>query len=171
MVLVRVYNEQGQLSEPVEMPKVELTREQWKERLTPAQFKILRASGTEAAFCGGLLHNKGEGVYVCAGCGLPLFQANTKFESGTGWPSFFQPLAKENIDEIKDFTYGMTRTEIRCARCGGHLGHVFNDGPRPTGLRYCTNSDALRFVPQDQLKTLAEKIPVATTQPDAHNGA
>lgn len=169
MVRVRVYNEQGKLAGPVDMPKVELTREQWEKKLTPAQFKILRTSGTEAAFCGGLLNNKEIGVYACAGCQLPLFETKTKFESGTGWPSFFEPIAGENIAEIRDTSYGMVRVEIQCARCNGHLGHVFEDGPRPTGLRYCLNSDALTFVAQSNLKQLAEKIPAdsADTQADS----
>lgn len=157
MVLVRVFQKDGQLSEPMLVPKVELSDDQWRQILTPQQFRILRAQGTEAAFCGGLLNEKGQGVYVCAGCGLPLFESNTKFHSGTGWPSFFQPIAKENIRELQDDSYGMVRIEIRCARCGGHLGHVFPDGPRPTGLRYCTNSESLRFVPQNQLASLAGK--------------
>lgn len=161
MVRVRVINEEGKLSAPIDLPKVELTEQQWKAKLTPAQFKILRSHGTEAAFCGGLLNNKEVGVYACAGCRLPLFETKTKFESGTGWPSFFEPIASENIAEIRDTSYGMVRVEIRCARCDGHLGHVFEDGPRPTGLRYCLNSEALTFAPQTDLKQLAEKIPAS----------
>ena len=153
---LRVYNAQGQLAPAATLPKVILTKEQWKEKLTEEQFRVLRFHGTEAAFCGGLLNNKEAGVYVCAGCALPLFQSNTKFESGTGWPSFYQPIAKENILEVMDYSYGMTRVEIRCARCDGHLGHVFEDGPRPTGLRYCLNSAAMNFVPETKLATLAE---------------
>lgn len=157
MVRVRVFEASGKLAEAVDVPKLVLSEEQWKARLTPAQFRILRASGTEAAFCGGLLHNKEEGVYACVGCGLPLFETGAKFDSGTGWPSFYRPIAKENIAELVDNSHGMRRVEIRCARCDGHLGHVFDDGPKPTGLRYCLNSEAMRFVPRDKIDSLAER--------------
>ena len=135
MVRVRVFGKDGQLSGPVEMPKVVRSDAEWRRLLTPDQYRIARASDTEPPFCGGLLHNKGAGVYVCVGCGLPLFTSDAKFESGTGWPSFFQPIAKENILERTDSSHGMARTEILCPRCESHLGHVFEDGPRPTGLR------------------------------------
>jgi peptide-methionine (R)-S-oxide reductase len=102
--------------------------------------------GTEPAFCGDLLDHKRDGTYVCRLCGLPLFRSAAKFRSGTGWPSFYEPFDPAHLDELTDRSYGMTRTEIRCARCGGHLGHVFPDGPRPTGLRYCLNSASLEFV-------------------------
>lgn len=164
-VRVRVYNEQGQLV-PVEAERLRLTDEQWKQRLTPEQFAILRSKGTERPFCGNLLDNKLEGVYACAGCSLPLFESGSKFDSGTGWPSFFQPVAKENVHEEVDRSHGMVRTEITCARCDGHLGHVFDDGPRPTGLRYCLNSESLKFVKkEDVAKVLAEKQPA--TRPAA----
>ncbi|NBC11638.1 MAG: peptide-methionine (R)-S-oxide reductase MsrB [Planctomycetes bacterium] len=141
---------------PVESPKVQLTDQQWRERLTPEQFRILRKDGTETPFCGTLLDNKKQGVYACAGCGLPLFTSESKFESGTGWPSFFQPIAATNIAEIEDRSHGMVRTEIECARCGGHLGHVFPDGPKPTGLRYCLNSESLTFAESGNLAKLAD---------------
>lgn len=130
---------------PEKVPTVKKTREEWLNQLGPDRFRILRASGTEQPFCGTLLDNKKTGVYLCAGCDLPLFASNSKFHSGTGWPSFFQPFAKENVTEITDESHGMIRTEIRCARCGGHLGHVFPDGPPPTHMRYCLNSEALTF--------------------------
>jgi peptide-methionine (R)-S-oxide reductase len=117
------------------------------EGLTPEERQILLDHGTERAFCGTLLHEKGQGVYACRLCGLPLFQSGTKFESGTGWPSFFDPVDPEHIRSICDSSYGMVRTEIRCRRCDGHLGHVFPDGPPPTGQRYCLNSASLKFVP------------------------
>jgi peptide-methionine (R)-S-oxide reductase len=115
--------------------------------LTAEERRVLLDHGTESPFCGTLLHNKEAGVYACRLCGLPLFQSETKFESGTGWPSFFEPFDPEHIRSIRDTSHGMIRTEIRCRRCDGHLGHVFPDGPAPTGLRYCLNSASLRFVP------------------------
>jgi peptide methionine sulfoxide reductase msrA/msrB len=155
-VHVRVIDSEGKLSEPRDVPAVVLSDAEWRKRLTPQQFRITRGKDTERAFCGGLLKNKTPGMYLCVCCNLPLFESKTKFESGTGWPSFFEPAAKENIREVSDTSLGMTRTEILCERCGAHLGHVFDDGPRPTGRRYCLNSEALRFVATDQLKTLAE---------------
>ena len=165
MVTVRTITPEGTLSEPHDVRKIELSDAEWKQRLTPAQYRILRSSGTERPFCGGLLDNKETGLYVCAGCDLPLFDSRTKFESGTGWPSFYRPAVTENVAEHVDRTLGMTRTEINCARCGGHLGHVFNDGPPPTGLRYCLNGEAMKFVKEDNLKSIAEPMPEATTQP------
>ena len=113
--------------------------------LTAEERRVLLNHGTEAAFCGGLLKEKSPGVYHCRLCDLPLFRSATKFESGTGWPSFFEPFDPEHVANIEDDSYGMIRIEIRCARCDGHLGHVFTDGPKPTGLRYCLNSAALQF--------------------------
>jgi peptide-methionine (R)-S-oxide reductase len=127
--------------------KVQLTDEEWRQRLTPEQYEILRQKGTERAFTGKYAHSKEQGTYVCAGCGAPLFDSKTKFESGTGWPSFYQPLNEEAVDLKSDRSYGMVRTEVECAACGGHLGHVFEDGPAPTGLRYCMNSASLELKP------------------------
>lgn len=155
-VTVRVIGPDGKLTDPTEVPIVAFSDAEWRKRLTPDQYRIARGKNTEQAFCGGLLNNKTSGMYVCVCCNLPLFDSHAKFDSKTGWPSFFQPAAKENIREEVDKSHGMTRTEILCRRCGAHLGHVFDDGPRPTGRRYCLNSESMRFVPADQLKTLAE---------------
>lgn len=127
------------------MDTVEKTAKEWKEILTPEQYHVLREKGTEKAFSGALLDNKGPGIYKCAGCGLDLFSSEHKYESGTGWPSFWQPVTPENVATEDDWRLFLRRTEVHCARCGGHLGHVFEDGPRPTGLRYCINSVSLVF--------------------------
>jgi methionine-R-sulfoxide reductase len=161
MVKIHVFNHQGELVGPVESPRVELSDQQWQERLTNEQYRVLRSKGTERPFCGTLLDNKKLGVYTCAGCGLPLFSSDAKFNSGTGWPSFFRPISKENVATHDDSSHGMIRTEILCARCDGHLGHVFDDGPRPTGLRFCLNSESLEFTPSDELSKLAD--PAAET--------
>lgn len=155
-VRVRVIGRDGKLSDPKEVPKLVFSDSEWRKRLTPEQYRITRRKDTEPAFCGGLLNNKTAGMYVCVCCNLPLFESASKFESGTGWPSFFQAVAMENIREKADHSHGMSRKEILCQRCDAHLGHLFEDGPRPTGLRYCLNSEALRFVAGDQLKTIAE---------------
>lgn len=155
-VHVCVFNAQGKLVGPVESPKLVLSNAEWRKRLTPEQYKVSRGKATERPFCGTLLDNHQEGVYHCVGCKLPLFSSDSKFTSGTGWPSFFQPVAKENIVQELDLTEGMPRAEILCARCGGHLGHVFDDGPAPTGLRFCVNSASLDFTPSDKVATLAD---------------
>ena len=129
--------------------EVNKTDEQWRAELSPEQYAVLRQAGTERAFTGKYEKNKAAGDYVCAGCGAPLFDAATKYDSGSGWPSFYAPMEAEAVDEHRDVSHGMVRTEVRCARCDGHLGHVFPDGPAPTGLRYCINSASLDFSPED----------------------
>jgi peptide methionine sulfoxide reductase msrA/msrB len=167
-VRVRVIGPDGKLAEPADSAKVVLSDAQWEKRLTPEQYRITRAKGTEPAFCGGLLNNKKHGVYVCVCCGLPMFESGSKFQSGTGWPSFFRPIAAENIREQQDLSHGMRRIEILCQRCDAHLGHVFDDGPKPTGRRYCLNSESLRFVAEEDLKTLAEPAePAGAEKTDA----
>lgn len=136
--------------------KMNLTEAEWREKLSPEQYAILRQKGTERAFTGKYEKNKQAGMYKCAGCGLPLFVSDSKFDSGSGWPSFTAPAQDGVVDEHRDVTHGMVRTEVTCARCAGHLGHVFPDGPGPDGLRYCINSASLDFTPkaeaQDETK-------------------
>jgi len=129
--------------------KIEKTEQEWEKELTPEQFHICREKGTERAFTGKYHNSKEKGVFKCVACGNELFDSSTKFDSGTGWPSFYQPVQAENVETEEDHSYGMRRTEVMCGSCGAHLGHVFPDGPRPTGLRYCINSVALKMDPKE----------------------
>lgn len=129
--------------------KLTLSDAEWRERLTPEQYQILRHGGTERAFTGKYEGNKASGMYLCAGCGTPLFSSETKYNSGSGWPSYTAPVAADAVDAHVDQSHGMVRTEVRCATCEGHLGHVFPDGPGPEGLRYCINSASLEFKPKE----------------------
>ena len=168
-VKVHVFDREGKLVGPVESAPVVKTDEEWLKQLGPEAYKVVRAKGTERPFCGTLLDNKKEGVYACVGCSLPLFSSDAKFNSGTGWPSFFKPVGEGNVTEEVDRAHGMVRTEILCARCDAHLGHVFDDGPPPTGRRHCVNSESLKFYGKDELKKLAdpaaEKGAAPSTQP------
>ena len=131
------------------LTQIPQTEKEWREKLSPEQYQVLRQAGTERAFTGKYWDSKTDGRYLCAGCGQELFSSGTKFDSASGWPSFYEALDPEKIEESRDLSHGMIRTEVKCANCGGHLGHLFEDGPNPTGLRYCINSASLQLEPTE----------------------
>lgn len=149
-------NAQTQSKEPTFMPKVNKSEDEWRAQLTPEQFEVTRRGGTEPAFTGKHWNNKEEGNYRCVCCGEPLFSSHTKYDSGCGWPSFYRSSNPENLHTLEDRKYGMLRTEVRCGNCGAHLGHLFDDGPQPTGMRYCMNSAALEFEKKKEEQKPAE---------------
>lgn len=145
-VKIAEFDDSGKRTGVAELEHVEKSESEWKVQLSPEQFQVARKAGTERAFTGKYAKHHDDGVYRCVCCGTALFDSRTKFESGTGWPSYWEPIARENVKEKSDHAFGMERVEVLCARCDGHLGHVFPDGPKPTGLRYCMNSASLNFV-------------------------
>ncbi|HEU4416056.1 MAG TPA: peptide-methionine (R)-S-oxide reductase MsrB [Candidatus Angelobacter sp.] len=145
-VTIVEFSDSGERKDTVHVPKLVKSESEWRKQLTPTAFNVAREDGTEMAFSGQYWNNHETGIYRCVCCDTALFSSDTKFESGTGWPSFWQPIAPENVEQIEDSTFGMRRTAVACSRCDGHLGHVFPDGPRPTGQRYCMNSASLKFV-------------------------
>ena len=145
-VTIVEFTDSGERKDTVHVPKLVKSENEWRQQLSPQAFNVTRQDGTEPAFTGQYWNNHEAGLYRCICCGTALFNSDTKFESGTGWPSFWQPIAEENVEELGDNTFGMRRTAVICTRCDAHLGHVFPDGPRPTGMRYCMNSASLQFV-------------------------